>query len=153
LQTRAAISLTAWRTRDATVADAAALSRLAEQLGYTASPKDIAERLSRMDSNQERVIAAVDSSEAVVGWTSVRAAEHIHSGACLEISGFVVEEEKRGRGVGKILMAAVELWAREKKLGVVRLNANVTRIRAHRFYESLGFARIKQQYVFKKDLG
>ncbi len=140
-------------TRDAAASDAAALSALARQLGYDAAPREIVSRLERMDTRVERVIVAVDGDGAVVAWTSVRATEHIHSGRYAEISGFVVDEACRGRGVGRFLMAAVERWAREEGLAVLRLSANVTRTRAHSFYESLGFARTKQQFAYRKELG
>ena len=139
--------------RTADPADVQALSRLAEQLGYEAAPGEIAARLARMDRAREQVIVVVDADGRVIGWASVRATEQIHSGAYAEVSGLVVDEAHRGRGAGRLLMSGVESWAREKGLPAVRLSANVTRTGAHRFYESLGFERTKQQFAFRKNLG
>lgn len=140
-------------TRDAAAADAPALARLSGQLGYPVTEREVSERISRVTNpSQARVIVAVEESKQVIAWTTVRTVEHIHSEEHAEISGFVVDENKRGRGVGKILMAEVERWARERKLPFIRLNANVTRSVAHRFYQSLGFTTAKQSYVFRKEL-
>ena len=140
-------------TRDAVSSDAPALARLSGQLGYPATQREVADRLSRVtDPSQARVIVAVDESREVIAWTTVRTVEHIHSEEHAEISGFVVDENKRGRGVGRLLMAETERWARERHLPYIRLNANVTRTGAHRFYQSLGFTKAKQSYVFKKEL-
>jgi GNAT superfamily N-acetyltransferase len=139
--------------REAGPADVQALSVLAEQLGYAAASGEIAGRLARMDRAREQVIVVADVDGRVVGWAGVRATEHIHSGAYAEVSGFVVDEAHRGRGAGRLLMSAVEGWAREKRLPAVRLSANVTRTGAHRFYESLGFEQTKQQFAFRKKLG
>ena len=139
--------------RDAEMTDAAGLARLAAQLGYPTEPKEITERLSSAKGPcQERVIVAVDGTNEVLGWTTVRIAVHIHSAAHAEISGFVVDQSTRGRGIGRLMMTEVERWSRENGLPAVRLNANITRTGAHRFYESLGFRIIKQQYAFRKDL-
>ncbi len=140
-------------TRDASAADAAALARLSAQLGYPVTPAEVADRLSRVTSPRHgRVVVAVDDRGDVIAWTTVEEVEHIHSERHTEISGFVVDESHRGRGVGGVLMTEVERWARERKLPYVRLNANVTRTAAHRFYRSLGFTLAKQQYAFRKEL-
>jgi GNAT superfamily N-acetyltransferase len=121
--------------------------------GYPTTPKEITERLPRVsEPRQERVIVAVNGANEVVAWTTVRIAVHIHSAAHAEVSGFVVDERMRGRGIGRLMMAEVERWSRENGLSAVRVNANITRTGAHLFYESLGFRIIKQQYAFRKDL-
>ena len=139
--------------RDAIAADAPALARLAEQLGYPTQPAEIVARLPKENEPcQERVIVATNSANDVVAWTAVRTASHIHSAPYAEISGFVVDESMRGKGVGKRPMAEVERWAIGNGLSAIRLSANVKRTEAHRFYESLGYKITKQQYAFRKEL-
>ena len=139
--------------RDAKASDAPALARLAGQLGYPAQPAEIIARLPKeSDLRQERVIVVTNGAETVIAWTAVRTAVHIHNAPYAEISGFVVDESMRGKGIGKRLMAEVEQWAIGNGLSAIRLNANVRRTESHRFYESLGFSITKQQYAFRKDL-
>ncbi len=140
-------------TRDARAGDAPVIAVLAGQLGYPVMPAQIAERLHRQASMKDRrVIVAVDGAGTVLGWTAVAVEDHIHNDPYVEISGFVVEERARGRGVGRAMMAEVERWAKLQGLAEVRLHANVTRTPAHRFYGALGFTKMKEQFVFRKVL-
>jgi GNAT superfamily N-acetyltransferase len=138
--------------RRAVESDASRISELASQLGYTVSAEDIAATLAQHAHHSDsRVIVAVDGA-SVVGWTTFRIARHIHSDPAVEISGFVVDQEQRRRGIGKAMMAFVESWAIEEGTPRVRLNANIKRKEAHRFYEALGFKKIKEQIAFQKEL-
>lgn len=49
-------------------------------------------------------------------------------------------------------MEAAERWAAERGYDEVTLHSNVTRERAHRFYQSLGYAITKSSHVFRKAL-
>jgi len=48
------------------------------------------------------------SHDGVVGWVHVRALRLITRDACAEIGGLVVDEARRGHGIGTRLMAAAE---------------------------------------------
>jgi GNAT superfamily N-acetyltransferase len=69
-----------------------------------------------------------------------------------EIAGLVVDEASRGDGMGEALVHRAEAWARERGVAVMRVRSNVIRERAHRFYDRLGYERVKRQVVFKKRL-
>jgi GNAT superfamily N-acetyltransferase len=69
-----------------------------------------------------------------------------------EIGGLVVGESHRGQGVGQLLMQQAEEWARARGCRAVYLRTNVIRTDAHRFYERLGYTRIKTQHAFRKNL-
>jgi GNAT superfamily N-acetyltransferase len=138
--------------RDAVDADTPKISELALQLGYSVCAKDIASRLAQHSKQSDsRVVVAVDGAR-VVGWTTFRLSKKIHSKPVVEVSGFVVEQELRRKGIGKKMMAYVENWATEHRIYTVRLNANSTRAEAHRFYEAIGFKKIKEQIAFQKEL-
>jgi GNAT superfamily N-acetyltransferase len=139
--------------RDAVVEDAAVLSDLAAQLGYPTAVDEIASRLARLKSKPgERVIVAADGANRAVGWTTVRITEHMYGEPFVEVSGFVVDQKARGQGVGRTMMHGVEKWATDRGLSKVRLNANAMRPEAHKFYKTIGFQSIKQQFVFQKSL-
>jgi GNAT superfamily N-acetyltransferase len=140
-------------TREAVSGDAPAVGLLAAQLGYPVATAQIIERLHRQEGMRDRrVIVAVDPAGVVLGWSTVRVEEHIHNDPYVEISGFVVDEKARGRGVGRVMMADVERWTRLQGLTVIRLHANVTRTSAHQFYAALGFVKVKEQFAFRKVL-
>jgi GNAT superfamily N-acetyltransferase len=64
----------------------------------------------------------------------------------------VVDEKKRRSGVGRALMAAAERWAKSRGVKLLRLRTEISRADAHAFYESLGYARLKTQHVYRKPL-
>ena len=69
-----------------------------------------------------------------------------------EIAGLVVDEERRGAGIGASLVASAADWARARGCRALRVRTNVIRERALRFYEREGFGRLKQQHVLEKPL-
>lgn len=140
----------------AKVSDAPELARLAGQLGYSVSPDDVAAAIAHMGEKAEEVVIVARDSPGetgrAVGWTSVSVVRHFYTPTVAEISGFVVDESMRGRGIGTLMMAEAERWAGASGCPAIRLRANAIRLDAHRFYERLGFSRTKQQYVFVKKL-
>jgi GNAT superfamily N-acetyltransferase len=135
--------------RSATRADVAALSALSSQLGYPASPEDTAARLegllARPDDHQVWVATA---SEGPIAWLHAFVARYLVDDPFVEIGGLVVAEGERGRGVGALLLAHVESWARSLGLTKVGVHSNVVRADAHRFYERAGYVLEKRQGVF-----
>ena len=65
-----------------------------------------------------------------------------------EINGLVIDENYRGKGIGKLLIERVMQWAKEKGNANLSLHCNVRRTDAHKFYEHLGFKEVKQQKNF-----
>lgn len=57
------------------------------------------------------------------------------------IEDVVVDPDVQGRGVGAIMMQAAMDLAREKNCYKLVLSSNAKRVRAHAFYERLGFTR------------
>lgn len=135
--------------RNAAEKDADSLARLATQLGYPSSGREIARKMAKYIGNpDERIIVAEQKGE-VVGWTSVSVVDHFYTALHIEISGFVVDELHRSQGIGSLLMDEVKRWAKRKDITIIRLRANVLRKDAHRFYEREGFSRAKEQIVFE----
>jgi hypothetical protein len=50
------------------------------------------------------------------------------------------------------LVERVEGWAVEHGVGQASVRCRTTRAEAHRFYESLGYSKVKTQIVFRKSL-
>ena len=135
--------------RPARVEDAAAVSRLMSQLGYDISPGDAAARLPRILSRPDHRFFVADAG-AIVGWIHASLSEHIDAETCVLIEGLVVDRQQRGRGIGKQLLGHVEEWARASGCALVRLRSTDARTEAHKFYEHLGYRRIKTQLSFAK---
>ena len=140
--------------REAGISDSYELMVLAGQLGYSVSEEQVRNGILRIaGSDTEKILVAADEKNEAVAWTSVAIVEHFYTPPVVEISGFVVDEKLRGRGIGNRLMSEAEAWARDRGHSLIRLRANATRKDAHRFYEGLGFEKTKEQFMYVKKLG
>lgn len=136
--------------RRAIETDSAALAALSTQLGYPTQPAEAAERLAALGDAGAVLVAEEDG--AVLGWIHVCGIRFFQSPPFAEIGGLVVDEAARGKGIGRLLVAAAVRWAAEQGYGKIRVRSNVIREDAHRFYEREGFRRIKAQAVFDRKL-
>ena len=138
--------------RTAKPEDARFLSALSAQLGYPCDEGEVESRIRRIAGLEEEDVLVAEDAGRVIAWTSVQVARHFYLEPFAEISGFVVEETFRNRGVGRELLDAAAHWAKDKGCGTLRLKTNVTRKDAHRFYENNGFERTKEQYVYLRSI-
>lgn len=139
-------------TRAAREDDATAIAALVTQLGYEASPRDVANRLSRLLTRAGQRFIVAEADGRVLGWVHVEAAESVDTGVFAHVAGLVVDRACRRQGIGAALMAEAEAWARQQGCPVIRLRSSRTRTPAHRFYEGLGYVNVKTQYSFVKPL-
>lgn len=141
------------RIRALDASDAAGLAPLCTQLGYPATPADVARRLGTLSAAPDHaILGAVAADGRLVGWIHVQAHQTLTADRYAEISGLVVDEQRRGSGVGRELVVAAEGWAAAHDCQLVRVRSNVVRSRAHHFYEQLGYERYKTSHVFDKRL-
>ena len=138
--------------RAAEPGDAEAVARLATQLGYPTTREQAEVRLRHVPEDPARLTLVAVREAQVAGWIDVAARRTLDSEPYAEIVGLVVDEQQRGARIGERLVAAASEWARQRGLAEVRVRSNVVRLRAHRFYERLGFATRKSQKVFAKPL-
>ncbi|MGE5177066.1 MAG: GNAT family N-acetyltransferase [Hyphomicrobiales bacterium] len=121
------------------------------ELGYPGDKDVTRERIEAvLASPIADAFVAEDEAGRVVGWAHVFAAPFIESGPVAELGGLVVEESRRGQGIGAALVARAEAWARERGLTQLSLRCNVVREETHRFYHRLGFTIQKTQHKFRK---
>jgi uncharacterized protein YbbK (DUF523 family)/ribosomal protein S18 acetylase RimI-like enzyme len=138
--------------RMARIEDCAELARLAGELGYPCDEGAVRLRIGSYLEGGGKTVIVAESGGGLVGWTSVEVVEHFYLERFAEISGFVVDARMRGRGIGASIMAEAEAWTIARGVELLRLKTNVTREGAHRFYEALGFERVKEQYTYAKRL-
>jgi GNAT superfamily N-acetyltransferase len=129
------------------------MADLAGQLGYPCTPKEVKQRLADMqDRSQYAVYVAEISKEEIAGWIGVYLFRSVELEKYAEISGLVVSQEARCRGIGKVLLEAAEEWARDMGCAVISVRSNVKRKRAHGFYKKNGYEWTKSQETFCKHL-
>lgn len=139
--------------RKARLGDARVMAELCGQLGYPASEREMAQRLStllRMRRNLT-LIAETESGE-IIGWLHVSVNPLLEVALRAEVNGLVVDETRRSAGAGAKLLGAAERWAKTMGCQSMSVRSNVIRERAHGFYERNGYEHYKTQKAFRKKL-
>lgn len=135
-------------TREVTPEDAAAVSSLSYQLGYTVSVEQTMQNIKELlQSENHTVFVAVD--EKVVGWMGVTYQVSLEIPPMCLVSGLIIDEQYRNKGVGKLLIERAKEWSRKKKVTRLRLRCNVKRTETHKFYAHIGFSELKEQKLFE----
>ena len=138
--------------RPGTISDAADLARLTHQLGYEMSAAEAATRLTRVLARSDHKVLIAEADGATIGWIHASLSEHLDADTCVLIEGIVVTSEHRRKGIGEMLLAQAEDWGRDRGCSIVRLRSTSTRLKAHKFYEKLGYTNVKAQFSFAKGL-
>jgi len=132
--------------------DAADVAALCGELGYPAAAGDVAQRWTRLAGREDHAVFVADDDGRVAGWAHVHDDWTLETGHTAELMGLVVSQSRRGAGLGRALVAEAERWARARGCPRLRVRSNVIREDAHRFYDALGYRRVKRQQVFDRDL-
>ena len=127
--------------RDARLKDAAALAALITALGYEVTAADIGRRL-------KGVAAIVAEKGELVGAVTLATTPVLHRPKPVgRLSMLVVAEKARGAGIGAALVAEAERRLKAKGCGLVEVTSNRKRLRAHAFYERLGYERTSYRFA------
>ena len=132
--------------------DAVVIADLGGQLGYPATTAEVTHRLRQIQTWQGHAMFVAENNGRVVGCVHVHAYPLPEMDWHAELGGLVVDKAYRGRGIGKLLMARAEDWAREQDCGEIRVRSNVIREHAHNFYQKIGYENTKTQFTFRKRL-
>ena len=132
--------------RDAKPKDAGAIAALIGGLGYEASAADVKRRLASLaKAGQQAVIA---EKGEIVGILTTSMMNVLHRPKPVgRISMLVVAEAMRGAGIGAALVAEAESRLAKKGCGLVEVTSNIRRLRAHGFYEKLGYERTSYRFA------
>jgi GNAT superfamily N-acetyltransferase len=116
------------------------VATLLGQLGYPSSEDVAAARLDVFAASAVDRLVVAEAGGEVVGFAVVHVSLSIeHDEPAAKLSAIVVDEEWRGRGVGRALVEELEKEARTRGCGILFLTTNERRTDAHAFYERLGF--------------
>ncbi|HTT03681.1 MAG TPA: GNAT family N-acetyltransferase [Steroidobacteraceae bacterium] len=151
-----------WQIRGARQQDAAEIARLASVLGYPSDAPAVQGRLGELLAHPDhRIVVAAPiaargrgSADAKIGgWMHEARHLTLESGEFAEILGLIVDPAARRTGLGRLLVAEAERWARVHRLARLTVRSNVARAESHAFYPALGFTQAKTQRVYTKALG
>ena len=132
--------------REAKPKDAEAIAALIGALGYEASASDVRRRLAALAKAGQQAIVAEKGEVVGVLTTSMMTVLH-RPKPVGRISMLVIAEAARGAGIGAALVAEAEKRLAAKGCGLVEVTSNIKRLRAHGFYEKLGYDRTSYRFA------
>lgn len=126
--------------RPATAADAPALAPLMAQLGYPATPEEMAARLETLRGRPDFATFVAEADGVIAGMVGVTVSPSLYRSDLLgAIVALVVSSEFRGRGIAASLVDRGERWLRDAGAQRATVNPSAHRGDAHRLYARLGY--------------
>ncbi|WP_395623240.1 GNAT family N-acetyltransferase [Sphingomonas daechungensis] len=133
--------------REARESDAPRLVDLIIALGHPIDEADVRRNLEILGKNEIPPLVATDI-ERVIGMCGLSAMVTVHRPAPVgRVSVMIVDESYRGRGIGALLMAEAEKRLSAHGCHILEVTSNVSRERAHQFYEKLGYERTSYRFM------
>lgn len=134
--------------RDARASDAAALAQLCAQLGYPAEKTEaMPPRLARMTADDKTRVFVAEAGGTVVGVATVHVRLTLnHEHPLAQLTLLVVDETRRGQGVGRALVDRVEQFAQEWDCRRIVVTTALQRAGAHAFYDRIGYRHTGRRY-------
>jgi ribosomal protein S18 acetylase RimI-like enzyme len=126
--------------RPCTPDDAAAVSALLGELGYTISPSQAAENVRELCKTGSDSILLATADRQVAGLLAshqCRMLQYAHP--VMRVTALVVDQRARRRGAGRLLMERAEQIGTAAGCEFIELTSAMNRADAHAFYCSLGY--------------
>ncbi|WP_312323236.1 GNAT family N-acetyltransferase [Soonwooa sp.] len=128
--------------------DAERISELLEQMGYPNTKSFMSSKISKLLKDENGNSLVYEENEKVLGFISMHFIPQIAvEGDFARISYLVVDENIRGKNIGKKLPDYCEKLAVERDCNRIELHSNFTREAAHRFYFREGYEDVPKYLV------
>lgn len=137
--------------RDVRIDDHPEIDKLNRQLGYPLSSEKVKDRLGKIIyKTNDKIIVITDKDDSVIGYIHGTPYELMYCDSLVNILGLVVDNQYRGKGIGKKLVDEIETWAKKNEFSGIRINSGINRIESHEFYTRCGYVANKDQKRFFK---
>lgn len=142
--------------RNITILDAKEIQKISNyELGYDVDLDIVKKQIEKLtNDNKHNIIIGFGNEQTrkIIGFVHAELYESLYMDTGLNILGLAVDSNFQGQGIGKKLMGAIEDYALKNNISFIRLNSNVRRTEAHKFYESIGYVCDKTQKRLIKKL-
>ena len=137
--------------RACTPDDAAAVSTLLSELGYTVPIRQATENIQELSKTGADPIFVAVADGRVVGLLAAHLCRMFqYASPVVRVTALVVERRARHRGVGRLLMEHAEQIGSAAGCEFVELTSAMNRTEAHAFYRSIGYE--PNSFRFRKPL-
>jgi len=138
------------KIRKAKVGDYPDIKELVNEFGFECDLKVMKNRLSTILEKDIHKVFVAEIENRVIGFVDFDHYEVVYSNPGINITGLVVNEKHRNKGIGSALITEVEKYAKLNGMDFIRVNSGSQRIDAHRFYRKNGYDNEKDQKRFLK---
>jgi len=142
--------------RNITIFDAQEIQSISNfELGYDVNLDIVRKQIRKLtNDNKHNIIIGFENEQTrkIIGFVHAELYESLYMDTGLNILGLAVDSNFQGQGIGKKLMNSIEDYALKNNISYIRLNSNVRRRDAHKFYESIGYVCDKTQKRLIKKL-
>ena len=142
--------------RNITILDAKEIQKISDyELGYDVNLDIVKKQIEKLtNDNNHHIIIGFENEQTrkIIGFIHAESYKSLYMEAGLNILALAVDCNFQGQGIGKKLMSSIEDYALENNISFIRLNSNVCRTEAHKFYESIGYVCDKTQKRLIKKL-
>lgn len=134
--------------RAASPADGPAITRLVAELASGATAEDLHARFAKVFAHPEHRIWVFEKSGSVTGFVHAFIRPALEKPLEVVVQSIVTDRTVRNEGIGRRLMAEVELWAADNGYPSVALHTR----NAAAFYRRLGYGEIAAPNFMRKAL-
>lgn len=100
---------------------------------------------------KDREMLVAEEDKRLIGFISLSFIKNIQDqGLIGRLEEFIVTKEHRGKGIGKEMLDAITLIAKEKNCKTIDFPSTFKRKETHKFYEKQGFRKVS--YYFTKQI-
>lgn len=145
-----------WRVRAAAAADRAQWARLRERLWPDQRLDDLAAELDDWFEDPRLAAFVAEDGEGVCGFAEASLRSDYVNGTQTSpvafLEGWYVAPSRRGQGVGRALIAAVEAWGRGRGCRELASDALLDHLDSQRAHEACGFEETERVVYFRRVL-
>lgn len=116
------------------------INRLLQQLDMKTGRKGSLRDLKAMSGNRAIVLLAIRDKKKIIGVATLYELHQMGKKSGY-VEDVVVDEAYRGQGLGMLLMRALIVAAKKKKLSHLNLTSRPSRVAANKLYQKLGFEK------------
>jgi GNAT superfamily N-acetyltransferase len=140
--------MTGVTVRPARLEDAGDLARLFDQLGHPQTVEGLRDALEEAGADPRAGILVADDAGGVVGAATYYFVPVVHDRRrWCRVTALVVDAERRGEGIGRLLLKAAEAAAVAAGCSRIEATSALHRLDAHRLYERLGYGRTSAHFL------
>jgi GNAT superfamily N-acetyltransferase len=132
--------------------DIAVCRLLLSQLGYELSLQEMKRRYEAIKEKQDHAVFVCEQDGQVVALLHLYERPAFDKPPEVIVQALVVDQYRRGTGVGKAMMNMAQRWALDRGFSSVALTSSVSRSDAHSFYNRIGYNVTTTSHLFRRHL-